>query len=77
MQDGKITFETNHTSDYMVANNIKDPGDIPQTGNNTNLLLYGILMVFAAGILMIMTVSYKKLNKVKGCETLCYDESIF
>jgi len=38
--EGKISFETDNTSYYVLANKIKKTGDNPQTGDNTNLIHY-------------------------------------
>lgn len=54
VKDGKIRFEIEHTSYYAIADKIRNSGDSPQTGDNTNLLLYISLMVFSAGILLFM-----------------------
>lgn len=63
VKDGKITFETDHTSYYVLVNQIKDTDDLPKTGDNTNLLLYIALTAFCASILMYMSTIkfYKKL----------------
>ncbi|NLN81035.1 MAG: sortase B protein-sorting domain-containing protein [Clostridiales bacterium] len=47
---GKISFETEHTSYYVLAEKIKC--GFPQTGDNANLLLYIALMVFSTGIIL-------------------------
>ena len=63
IKDGKISFETNYTSYYVLADKIKNPSDIPQTGDNTNLLLYISLTLFSVCILIFMTRRYKKQSK--------------
>lgn len=60
IKDGKISFETDHTSYYAVADGIKDPGDSSQKGDYTNLLVYGLLSLSATVILVTITVRYKK-----------------
>jgi hypothetical protein len=49
---GKISFKTEHTSYYVIANNIKAPDDFPKTGDNADLVLYIVLMAFSASILI-------------------------
>jgi hypothetical protein len=62
--DGRISFETKHTGYYVLAEKIKDSDGNPQTGDNTNLLLYIVLMALSAGILASILI-YKYLKKAK------------
>ena len=66
VKDGKISFETEHTSYYVLADKIKEPGDSPQTGDSTNLLLYVTIMVFSACILMYMTSRYQRQKRCRA-----------
>ena len=60
--DGVLSFETTHFSNYVVLENVTvtpqptpDPSN-PQTGNNTHLMLFVVLMVVsAAGLTVCLT----------------------
>ncbi len=60
--DGKISFETNHTGYYAIADRIKDTGGIPQTGDNTNLYPYVSLLLFSVYLLIFQARRYRKWN---------------
>ncbi len=56
VRDGKISFETDHMSYYVLADKIKDS---PQTGDNTNILFYITMMAIFAGLFIFMTGRFK------------------
>lgn len=59
VKDGVITFSTNHNSYYVIA---QKTGDSPQTGDNSNMLLWLALLVISGGVLTALFVSHKKRN---------------
>jgi hypothetical protein len=68
VKNGRITFETDHTSYFVLADEIKDPGDAPKMGDNMKSLLYISLMILSVGILLFMMGRYKKKSKDKQNE---------
>ena len=59
VNNGKISFETNHTSYYVLADKVKNPvHKPPQTGDNVKSLIFITLMM-----LLVISLLYNKRRK--------------
>ena len=59
-----VTFYTNHLSTYVIANDtVQTTITNPQTGDNSPLIIFAMIVLSTAGFVVIMTVAKKKIKR--------------